>query len=97
MPRVRGGRASSRLACRQLQADTPSVPVSRSVVAETTALGAADMVGQATGFWSNTYELKANWTESRGREPEWNDQQRTDGYAGWKKAVERTLNWVEVG
>jgi len=24
------------------------------VVAETTALGAADMVGQATGFWSNT-------------------------------------------
>jgi len=40
------------------------------------------MVGQATGFWSNTYELKANWTESRGREPEWNDQQRTDGLRG---------------
>ena len=28
--------------------------------------------------------------------PEWTDEQRAAGYRGWKKAVERTLNWVEV-
>jgi glycerol kinase len=28
--------------------------------------------------------------------PTWSDRQRTDGYAGWRKAVERTLDWVDV-
>jgi glycerol kinase len=91
-----GGVTANNL-CMQLQADILGVPVSRPVVAETTALGAAYAAGLATGFWSNTDELKANWSESRRWEPEWNDQQRAAGYAGWKKAVERTLNWVEVG
>jgi glycerol kinase len=72
------------------------VPVSRPVVAETTALGAAYAAGLATGFWSTTDELRANWNESRQWAPQWNDQQRADGYAGWKKAVQRTLDWVEV-
>ena len=27
---------------------------------------------------------------------EWDDEQRKDGYAGWEKAVERTLDWVDV-
>ena len=30
------------------------------------------------------------------RLPEWTDQDRAAGYAGWQKAVERTLDWVEV-
>ena len=29
-------------------------------------------------------------------DPQWSDQQRATGYAGWKKAVERTLDWVDV-
>jgi glycerol kinase len=66
------------------------------VVAETTALGAAYAAGLAIGFWSTTDELTANWNESKRWAPRWNDQQRADGYAGWKKAVERTLKWVEV-
>jgi len=93
--KVDGGVTANNL-CMQLQADILNVPVSRPVVAETTALGAAYAAGLATGFWANTDELKANWNESRRWEPEWNDQQRADGYAGWKKAVERTLNWVDV-
>ena len=24
------------------------------------------------------------------------DEQRADGYAGWQKAVQRTLDWVDV-
>jgi glycerol kinase len=93
--KVDGGVTANDL-CMQLQADVLGVPVSRPVVAETTALGAAYAAGLATGFWSNTDELKANWNESKRWSPEWNDEQRAGGYAGWKKAVERTLNWVEV-
>jgi glycerol kinase len=93
--KVDGGVTANNL-CMQMQADILGVPVSRPVVAETTALGAAYAAGLATGFWSNTDELTANWNESRRWEPEWNDQQRADGYAGWKKAVQRTLDWVEV-
>jgi glycerol kinase len=93
--KVDGGVTANDL-CMQLQADILGVPVSRPVVAETTALGAAYAAGLATGFWSNTQELQANWNESKRWDPEWSDQQRADGYAGWKKAVQRTLDWVDV-
>ena len=93
--KVDGGVTANDL-CMQMQADILGVPVSRPVVAETTALGAAYAAGLATGFWSNTDELVANWNESKRWEPEWNAEQREAGYAGWKKAVQRTLDWVEV-
>jgi len=82
--------------CMQLQANVLGVPVSRPLVAETTALGAAYAAGLAVGFWKDTDELRANWNESRRWTPQWSDQQRATGYAGWKKAVERTLDWVDV-
>jgi glycerol kinase len=83
--------------CMQLQADILGVPVSRPVVAETTALGAAYAAGLAVGFWRNTDELRNNWNESRRWQPSWSPEQRAAGYAGWRKAVQRTLDWVEVG
>jgi glycerol kinase len=92
--KVDGGVTANEL-CMQLQADILGVPVSRPVVAETTALGAAYAAGLATGFWSGTDELRANWAEDRRWEPTWSEQQREDGYRGWRKAVERTLDWVE--
>ncbi|MDQ1731067.1 MAG: glycerol kinase [Pseudonocardiales bacterium] len=93
--KVDGGVTANNL-CMQLQADILGVPVSRPVVAETTALGAAYAAGLAVGFWKDTDELRANWNESQRWSPEWNDEQREAGYVGWKKAVERTLDWVEV-
>ena len=93
--KVDGGVTANDL-CMQLQADILGVPVSRPVVAETTALGASYAAGLATGFWSNTDELRANWNESKRWLPQWNEEQRATGYTGWKKAVERTLNWVDV-
>jgi len=94
--KVDGGVTANDL-CMQLQADILGVPVSRPVVAETTALGAAYAAGLATGFWSSTGELRANWNESKRWTAEWTDEQRAEGYAGWKKAVQRTLGWVDVG
>jgi len=93
--KVDGGVTANDL-CMQLQADILGVPVSRPVVAETTALGAAYAAGLAVGFWRDTEELLANWNESKRWQPQWTDQQRTNGYAGWQKAVQRTLDWVDV-
>ncbi|MCP9494805.1 MAG: glycerol kinase GlpK [Pyrinomonadaceae bacterium MAG19_C2-C3] len=80
----------------QLQADILGVPVVRPVVAETTALGAAYAAGLAVGFWSDTDEMRRNWQADKRWEPVWNAEQREAGYAGWQKAIERTLNWVDV-
>ena len=93
--KVDGGVTANEL-CMQIQADVLGVPVSRPVVAETTALGAAYAAGLAVGFWSGTDELRSNWNESRRWEPTWSAEQRDEGYARWKKAVERTLNWLDV-
>ena len=94
--KVDGGVTANDL-CMQLQADILGVPVSRPVVAETTALGAAYAAGLAVGFWRDTTELRANWREARRWEPAWSEDRRAAGYAGWKKAVDRTLDWVDVG
>ncbi len=93
--KVDGGVTANKL-CMQLQADILGVPVSKPVVAETTALGAAYAAGLAVGFWQDTEELKANWNEDERWTPQWDEAQREEGYAGWKKAVERTLDWVDV-
>ncbi|HUR04806.1 MAG TPA: glycerol kinase GlpK, partial [Nonomuraea sp.] len=93
--KVDGGVTANDL-CMQIQADVLSVPVSRPVVAETTALGAAYAAGLATGFWQDTDELRTHWQESRRWEPQWSEERRAEGYAGWKRAVERTLEWVSV-
>ncbi|MFD5388168.1 glycerol kinase GlpK [Streptomyces sp. NPDC127074] len=93
--RVDGGVTDNEL-CMQIQADVLGVPVSRPVIAETTALGAAYAAGLATGFWRDTDELRSHWSESRRWEPQWDQKAREEGYAGWKKAVQRTLDWITV-
>ncbi|WP_034270380.1 glycerol kinase GlpK [Haloechinothrix halophila] len=93
--RVDGGVTANSL-CMQIQADILGVPVSRPVVAETTALGAAYAAGLAVGFWQNTDELERNWNEDVRWQPTWSEQQRERGYGRWKKAVERTLDWIDV-
>jgi glycerol kinase len=80
----------------QIQADVLGVDVVRPQVPETTALGAAYAAGLAVGYWSDPEDLRANWHESRRWTPAWSEEQRAKGYAGWRKAVERTLDWVEV-
>ncbi|GIF62646.1 glycerol kinase [Asanoa ishikariensis] len=93
--KVDGGITANDLAM-QMQADILGVPVSRPVVAETTALGAAYAAGLAVKYWNSVEELRAHWHEDRRWTPEWNDKQRAEGYKMWKKAVERTMGWLEV-
>ena len=93
--KVDGGITANDL-CMQVQADVLGVDVVKPVVAETTALGAAYAAGLAVGFWDDPEDLRANWQEGKRWTPDWTDEQRAEGYAGWQKAVQRTLDWVDV-
>lgn len=80
----------------QFQADLLGVPVLRPVVTETTALGAAYAAGLAVGFWEQLDDLRANWRLDRRWEPNMDAERRAALYRGWKKAVTRTFDWVEL-
>jgi glycerol kinase len=79
----------------QFQADILDVPVIRPKVAETTALGAAYAAGLAVGFWKSFDELRANWGKDKEWKPKMDASKRDKLYAGWKKAVTRTYDWIE--
>ena len=79
----------------QFQADILGVPVVRPRVAETTALGAAYAAGLAVGFWGGLDELRRNWQADREWQPGGDEAARDRRYRDWKRAVERTLGWVE--
>jgi glycerol kinase len=92
--RVDGG-ATANDTLLQFQADILGVPVVRPVVAETTALGAAYAAGLAVGFWSSLDELRANWQEDRRWTPSMDHAERDRLDRNWKKAVTKTLEWVD--
>ncbi len=79
----------------QFQADVLGVPVIRPTVAETTALGAAYAAGLAVGFWKAVEDLRENWGKDHEWTPKMDADHREKIYAGWKKAVTRTFDWVE--
>ena len=79
----------------QLQSDFIDAEVVRPVIAETTCLGAAYAAGLAVGFWPDLNSLKANWQTDKVWQPQMDSERRSAGYTKWKKAVERTFDWVE--
>jgi glycerol kinase len=93
--RVDGGAAAMDLLL-QVQADQLGVPVVRSAVAETTALGAALLAGLGAGTWSSAAELAANWRADARVDPGTDPEHRAAadaGHAMWRRAVERSLAW----
>lgn len=93
--KVDGGITANAL-CMQIQADVLGVEVVKPVIAETTALGAAYAAGLAVGFWRDADDLRTQWREDTRWQPHWDDEQRAAGCAGWRKTVQRTLDWVDV-
>jgi glycerol kinase len=79
----------------QFQSDLLNVPVIRPKITETTALGAAYAAGLAVGFWPDLESLRRNWTMDRTWLPAMPQEERGNKYGEWKKAVERTFNWVD--
>jgi glycerol kinase len=79
----------------QFQADQLGVDVVRPQVAETTALGAAYAAGIAVGFWDGEQDVIDNWKEDRRWTPQADADETARQYRNWKKAVQRTLDWVD--
>ena len=79
----------------QFQSDILNVPVIRPKVSETTALGAAYAAGLAVGFWDGLDELRQNWNEDKTWHPSMKPEVREKYYRQWKKAVDRTFNWID--
>jgi len=78
----------------QFQADVLGIPTIRPRVSETTALGAAYAAGLATGVWSSTDDVCANWHEAARWAPRMDADEVEHRYARWREAVERSLEWV---
>ncbi len=93
--KVDGGMVANDLLM-QFQADILGVPVVRPKVAETTALGASYAAGLATGFWNNLDDLRQNWGVDKTWEPRMSEDQREKMYHDWKRAVERSFDWIEA-
>ena len=79
----------------QFQADILGVAVERPKVSETTALGAAYLAGLAVGFWKDQTDVQHHWALDRRFDPKMDEDKREKLYAGWKKAVQRALDWEE--
>ena len=92
--KVDGGMTANDLLM-QFQADVLDTPVVRPVVAETTCLGAAYAAGLAVGFWPDLDALRKNWRKSAEWAPGLASEVRDRSYAKWKKAVRRTMDWVD--
>jgi glycerol kinase len=92
--KVDGGAAANAMLL-QFQADLLNVTVRRPVVAETTALGAAYLAGLAVGYWDGFADVTNNWALDREFRPAMDSVKRAKLYAGWKKAVSRSLDWEE--
>ncbi|MEY3430391.1 MAG: hypothetical protein RJB30_323, partial [Actinomycetota bacterium] len=91
--RVDGGITANDL-CMQMQSDIMGIDVIRPKVIETTALGAAYAAGLATGFFTDKEQLKKNWQEGKRWKADQNSTLATVGLSNWKRAIERTLDWI---
>ena len=77
----------------QFQSDILGVEVQRPIVTESTALGAAFLAGLSVGFWENKKEISEKLQIENSFEPFMEEEKRDELYKGWKKALERSLNW----
>lgn len=91
--RVDGGAAANDLLM-QFQSDQMNIAVERPLNVESTALGVAYMAGITAGLW-NMDEVKQLRKIDRTFLPEMERKDAETLYSGWKKALKRTLNWVE--
>lgn len=88
------GGASANGFLMQFQADIINARISRPVIRETTALGAAYLAGLAVGFWKDIEEVEKSWTLDAAFEPGMSETDRTKYIDGWHKAVGRAGNWA---
>jgi len=90
--RVDGGASVSEIMM-QIQADFSGINVNRPKIVESTALGCAYMAGLTAGVWKDKAEIQQNREVDRVFAPQMPAEQSARLYAGWKRAVERSMGW----
>ena len=90
--RVDGGATSNEMLL-QFQADILQIPVVRSKISETTALGAGYLAGLAVGFWESKNDLVKHWQEDKRFKPKMSKRDAALLRLKWNKAITRALNW----
>lgn len=78
----------------EFQANILNIPVIRPEIVETTALGAAYAAGISIGVFESFDSLIEKWKEETRWEPSMDSKIRENKILFWKKAVEKTLNWM---
>lgn len=91
--RVDGGAVKNNVLL-QFQADILQIPVVRSKIAETTALGASYLAGLAVGFWKSKIELAEHWAPSGRFEPKMSKSEAVTLLERWHDAELRSLKWT---
>lgn len=91
--KVDGGAARNDMLC-QFLADITGLQIERPVGLERTALGAAYIAGISEGLWSGPADVTASWGLDRYFTPSMSPPRREELYAGWKNAVESTLDFA---
>lgn len=89
--RVDGG-ASANNFLMQFQSDMLGKLVTRPVIVETTALGAAFLAAIGCGCTKES-ELEKLWNEGDNFTPKMSEEKRQLLYSTWKRAVERSRDW----
>lgn len=92
--RVDGGATINDLLM-QVQADLAEVPVVRTRISETTALGAALLAGLAVGYWQNQEETTVSRQVERTFVPQMDRSNVISLFRGWQKALQRAKEWDE--
>ena len=92
--RVDGG-ASANNFLMQFQADMLDTEVHRPRTLETTSLGAAYLAGLAVGYWKDLDEISEGFSIDRTFKPQMSQEKRTKNYKYWKKAIERSMGWLD--
>lgn len=87
--RVDGGAVKNNFLM-QFQSDLLGVPVSRPVVQETTALGAAYLAGLAVNYWDDQEEIRQYWQEDLRFKASLDKGIVQKKLEGWKTAVKAT-------
>lgn len=92
--RVDGG-ASANNFLMQFQADMLNTEVHRPRTLETTSLGAAYLAGLAVGYWKDLDEISEDFSIDRTFKPQMSQEKRDKNYKYWKKAIERSMDWLD--
>jgi glycerol kinase len=91
--RADGGAATMDLLL-ELQAEQSRMPVARSSSLESTGVGAATLAGLVEGVWGTPGDLAALWQCDARFEPQLPVELTDAVYAGWHRAVERSMHWA---